>query len=61
MGSTKTISVMKRYEMKYILTKEQTKLVCEKLKGHMLVDEYGKTSIASLYYDTPNYRIIFSL
>lgn len=58
MGSTKTISVMKRYELKYVLTKEQTKLVCERLKGHMVVDEYGKTSIASLYYDTPNYRLI---
>ena len=58
MGSTKTISVMKSYELKYVLTKEQTKLVCERLKGHMVVDEYGKTSIASLYYDTPNYRLI---
>lgn len=58
MGSTKTISVMKRYEIKYILTKEQTELLRKRLVGHMVVDEYGKTSIASLYYDTPNYRLI---
>ncbi len=58
MGSTKTISVMKRYEIKYVLTKEQTELLRKRLVGHMVVDEYGKTSIASLYYDTPNYRLI---
>ena len=52
------ISVMKRYEIKYILNKEQTSYLVEALKGHMEVDEYGMTSIASLYYDTPNYRLI---
>ena len=44
---------MKRYELKYLLTGEQTAYLRERLKGHMEVDEYGKTSIASLYYDTP--------
>ena len=52
------IVVMKRYELKYILTKEQTAFLREKLKGHMEVDQYGLTSIASLYYDTPDYRLI---
>ena len=54
----KAIVVMKRYELKYIMTKEQTEYLVEKLKGHMEVDQYGKTSISSLYYDTPNYRLI---
>ncbi len=54
----KPIVTMKRYELKYILSKEQTEFLREKLKGHMEVDQFGKTSIASLYYDTPDYRLI---
>ena len=53
-----SISVMKRYEMKYLLNGEQTRLLREKLRGHMKIDQYGKTSIASLYYDTPTYQLI---
>ena len=52
------INVMKRYEIKYILTKEQTEYLVQGLNGHMVVDQYGKTSICSLYYDTPNHRLI---
>ena len=52
------ITVMKRYELKYLLTAEQTDFLRERLKGHMEVDQYGKTSIASLYYDTPTYQLI---
>ncbi len=52
------ITVMKRYEMKYLLNEEQTAFFREQLKGHMEVDEFGRTSIASLYYDTPDYRLI---
>ena len=49
---------MKRYELKYLLSGEQTSYLRERLKGHMEVDQYGKTSIASLYYDTPSYQLI---
>ena len=52
------ITVMKRYELKYLLNAEQTDFLRERLKGHMQVDQYGKTSIASLYYDTPTYQLI---
>lgn len=52
------IAVMKRYELKYIITKEQEDFLKDRLKGHLYVDEFGKTSIASLYYDTPDYRFI---
>ena len=52
------IIVMKRYELKYILNKEQTEYLTNALKGHMEVDQYGKTSIASLYYDTPDSLLI---
>lgn len=52
------IVVMKRYELKYILTPEQDEFFREKLRGHMEVDKFGLTSIASLYYDTPDFRLI---
>lgn len=52
------ITVMKRYEMKFILTKDQLVAFKNALNGHMVVDKYGKTSIASIYYDTPNYQLI---
>ena len=52
------VVVMKRYEMKYILSASQTAFLRERLKGHMEVDQFGLTSIASLYYDTPDYRLI---
>ena len=52
------IVVMKRYELKYLLDGEQTAFLKHSLEGHMKLDQYGRTSIASLYYDTPNYRLI---
>ncbi len=55
---SKPIVVMKRYELKYILSPEQTEYFKERIKGHMEVDQFGLCSIASLYYDTPNYRLI---
>lgn len=57
-NESKAISVMKRYEMKYTLTAEQTAYVEDRIKEHMKVDKYGLTTIASLYYDTPDYRLI---
>ena len=54
------ITVMQRYEMKYLLDRSQTDYILKKLEGHMQIDEYGLTSIASLYYDTPDARLIRS-
>ena len=52
------IAVMKRYEFKYIVTAEQRHFLEQRLEGHMKIDKYGITSIASLYYDTMDYRLI---
>ena len=52
------IVVMKRYEMKYLLDPEQTEYFKKSLEGHMKIDKFGLTSIASLYYDTPDFRLI---
>ena len=53
-----TISVMKRYELKYLLSDRQSGWFLRKLDDHMKIDEFGRTSIASLYYDTPDSRLI---
>ena len=58
MEKEKLISVMKRYELKYILTKEQLEYFKEKIDEYMKVDKYGLTSIASLYYDTPDFNLV---
>lgn len=52
------INVMKRVEIKYLLTKDQVDYLVDMIKDYMIVDKYGLTQIASLYYDTPNYRLI---
>ena len=52
------ITVMKRYEWKYILSAERTDFFCRRLQGYMEPDEYGLTTIASPYYDTPDRRLI---
>ena len=52
------IIVMKRYELKYILDHNQVEYMKEALKGHMEIDKYGLSSIQSLYYDTPDFRLI---
>lgn len=55
---TDPVVVMKRYELKYIINKSQEEFLLDSLKGHMEPDKFGLTSIASLYYDTPDYRLI---
>ena len=52
------INVMKRYELKYLIDEHQKAFFQKALSEHMKVDEYGQTSIASLYYDTPDSRLV---
>lgn len=52
------ISVMKRYELKFVLTKEQVEAFKTKILEHMKIDKYGLTTISSIYYDTPTYTLI---
>ena len=52
------VTVMQRHEMKYLLNASQTARLLRRLEEHMKIDEYGLTSIASLYYDTPDARLV---
>lgn len=48
-----------RKETKYIIGEEQYKYISEILCDNgMNMDKYGKSLVASLYFDTPDYRII---
>lgn len=52
------VTVMQRHELKYLLDGEKTAYLRESLRGRMCPDGFGLTTIASLYYDTPDYRLI---
>lgn len=51
-------SVFRRYEMKYLLTKAQKERVLSAMEPYMALDEYGRTTIVNIYYDTDTYRLI---
>ena len=46
---------MNRIELKYRLNKEQITYFTDAISSHMKLDEYGLTSVESLYFDTPDY------
>lgn len=47
-----------RYEQKYILTREQYSALLSRSEKHIKADEYGRSTICNLYYDTPSYDLI---
>jgi len=50
--------IFKRHEIKYMITRSELKMVKEIMQEHMLADEHGRNTILSLYFDTPNYRLV---
>lgn len=48
----------KRYEVKYFLSPEQYSSLLRGMKMYMSPDEYGKTSICNIYYDTDDWDLI---
>lgn len=50
--------VFKRHEIKYRLTPAQYALVLREIRRHLSVDEYGETTIQSLYYDTDTWLLV---
>lgn len=51
-------AVFKRYELKYMLTVEQKAKIIEAMAPYMELDQYGRTTIRNIYFDTDNYRLI---
>ena len=50
----------KRIEKKYLLSEAQYDALFEKIGAHLRPDEYGRSTVLSLYLDTPDFRIIRS-
>lgn len=50
--------VFKRYEFKYMMTEEQQHKLVQEMSAHMEADPHGRSTILSLYFDTPDYRLI---
>lgn len=51
-------NVFERYEIKYFLNKSQKKALLEEMEGRMWLDQYGRTTIRNIYYDTDSFRLI---
>lgn len=51
-------TIFKRYEIKYMLDANQLSMLKNEMKNYMIADEHGKSTICSLYFDTPQYLLI---
>lgn len=51
-------TVFKRYELKYMLTVRQKEMVLRAMHPHTALDQYGRSSIRNIYFDTGNYRLV---
>lgn len=51
-------ATFKRYEIKYLLTKQQKQAILRVMEPYMQLDDYGRTTIRNIYYDTDTYRLI---
>ncbi|MBO4636130.1 MAG: polyphosphate polymerase domain-containing protein [Clostridiales bacterium] len=54
----KYTELFERYEMKFMLGKEQKALLIKAMDGHMRLDSYGRTTIRNIYFDTSDMRLI---
>lgn len=52
------IDTFKRYEMKYLLDEDQYRELRDATSGLLLPDQYGRSTIGNVYFDTPDFRMI---
>lgn len=48
----------KRYELKYLLNTQEKEQVLLAMKPYMKLDDYGRTVIRNIYFDTDTFRLI---
>lgn len=51
-------TIFKRYEKKFLINTEQYNSVLDLLSYNAVPDEYGESTVCSIYYDTPDRRLI---
>ncbi len=47
-----------RYELKYLLTRQEKEEIMKTMKPYMELDAYGRTTIRNIYFDTDTFRLI---
>lgn len=50
--------IFKRFELKYLLTESQKEKILQTMESYMKLDQYQRTTIRNIYYDTDNFRLI---
>ena len=50
--------VFKRYEKKYLISQTQYNQIFQYLKDKTVPDQYGRSTICNIYFDTQDYRLI---
>lgn len=53
-----TTCIFKRIEKKYLMSERQYEDLFQRIASHLKPDEFGRSTVLSLYLDTPDYRII---
>ena len=53
-----TACIFKRIEKKYLLTEAQYEALFQRIGAHLKPDAFGRSTVMSLYLDTPDSRII---
>ena len=50
--------IFKRYEIKYLINKVQYDMIKKEMDSYMMADVHGRSTILSLYFDTPDYLLV---
>ncbi len=50
--------IFKRYEKKYLISQDEYKRLMSVIKEHLVPDTHGKSTLCSLYLDTPDFLLI---
>lgn len=53
-----TVLTFKRYEKKYLLSAEKYALLWERMRDHLVPDEYFRSTVCSIYYDSEDFSLI---
>ncbi len=48
----------KRYELKYLLNRQEKEEMMKAMEPYMKLDSYGRTTIRNIYFDTDTFRLI---
>ncbi len=51
-------ATFQRYEIKYLITRQQKDAILQAIQPYMSPDDYGHTTIRNIYFDTDTYRLI---